>query len=115
MVRNTHNLDASGQTVGRLATQIAVLLRGKHKTDYAPNYDHGDMVMVANADKMKFTGKKLKQKKYHHYSGYPGGLKSVNMSKIFSVRPNEVLKRAVREMLPPVKFRDAMLKRLIIK
>jgi len=115
MVRNTHNLEATGQTAGRLATKIATLLRGKHKTNFQPNYDQGDIVIVANVDKLKFTGKKFDQKKYHHYSGYPGGLKSKKLSDVFKNKPGEVLKRAVREMLPPVRFRNDMIKRLIIK
>lgn len=115
MDRVTHKIDASGQTVGRLSTQIATLLRGKHKTGYIPHLDCGDIVMVDNVKKLKFTGRKLDQKKYYRYSGYPGGLKEKKMGDVFASDPGDVLRRAVREMLPPVKFRGNMLKRLIIK
>ena len=115
MDRKTHNLDAKGQTVGRLSTRIATLLRGKHKTDYLPHIDGGDIVMVSNVDQLKFTGKKFEQKKYYHYSGYPSGLKEKKMSDLYKTKPAEILCRAVREMLPPLKFRKNMMKRLIIK
>jgi len=113
--RKLHQLDAAEQTVGRLATQIATLLRGKNKPEYQPHLDLGDIVEVANVSKMKFTGKKLDQKEYHHYSGYLGGLKTRKMSAVFALNPGEVLKKAVRDMLPPTKLRPNMLKRLIIK
>lgn len=113
--RKLHKLDAEGQAVGRLATSIATLLRGKHKPAYQPNLDLGDIVEVANISKMKFTGRKLDQKEYHHYSGYLGGLKTRKMSAVYALNPGEVLKKAVREMLPPTKLRPNMLKRLIIK
>ncbi len=113
--RKLHHLDATEQAVGRLATQIATLLRGKNKPEYQPHLDLGDIVEVANVSKMKFTGKKLDQKEYHHYSGYLGGLKTRKMSAVFALNPGEVLKKAVRDMLPPTKLRPNMLKRLIIK
>ena len=77
--------------------------------------DCGDIVEVANINKLKFTGKKFEQKEYYKYSGYPGGLKTTKIEDLFKANPGEILKRAVREMLPPVKFRTDMLKRLIIK
>lgn len=114
IVRKLHQLDATDSTVGRLATKIATVLRGKNKPEYQAHIDMGDIVEVKNISKMKFTGKKLDQKLYHHYSGYLGGLKSKKMSVVFSNDPGDVLYRAVRDMLPPTKLRDAMLKRLII-
>ena len=113
--RKTHKIDASGQTVGRLATRIATLLRGKHKPEYQPHIDGGDTVCVANAAQLRFTGKKLFQKQYHHFSGYIGGLKSKKMAEVFAKEPEQVLFRAVRDMLPATKLRPKMLKRLIIK
>ncbi len=115
IVRKTHQIDASGQVVGRLATRIATLLRGKHKPEFAPHLDLGDIVEVTNAKDMTFTGRKLEQKQYHHFSGYIGGLKSRKLSEVQASRPGEVLRRAVRDMLPGTKLRPAMLKRLIIK
>jgi large subunit ribosomal protein L13 len=97
-----------------LATEIAILLRGKNKPEFRPNLDCGDIVEVSNIDKVKITGKKLEQKIYYKYSGYPGGLKEKKMGDVFEKEPGEVLKRAVREMLAPVKFRKEMLKRLRI-
>lgn len=113
--RKLHKIDATGQTVGRLATKIAIILRGKHKPEFEPNLDLGDIVEVSGIKSLKFTGKKLDQKEYHHYSGYLGGLKSKKMLVLNAQNPGEILYRAVREMLPPTKLRTGMLKRLIIK
>lgn len=113
--RKMHKIDADGKAVGRLASQIAILLRGKNKPEYKPHLDQGDIVEVSNIGKLKFSGKKLEQKKYYHYSGYPGGLKETKMSDLAKKDPAEILRRAVREMLPPTKLRTGMLKRLIIK
>ncbi len=110
--RKLHKLDAAGIAPGRLASKIAVLLRGKNKASYEPHLDEGDVVEVLNADDMKYTGKKLDQKKYYHYSGYLGGLKT---KKISDLTPAKVLQKAVFNMLPPTRLRDAMMKRLIIK
>lgn len=112
MERKLHKIDATGKAVGRIATEIAIILRGKNKPEFEKHIDCGDVVEVSNIEKLKFTGKKMEQKKYYSYSGYPGGLKEKVMK---DVELAEVLKRAVREMLPPVKFRTDMLKRLIIK
>lgn len=109
--RKLHKIDATEKSVGRIATQIALILRGKNKVEYQPHIDMGDMVQVVNIDKLKFTGKKIEQKKYYKYSGYPGGLKT---KKIADLKPTEILKRAVRDMLPPTSHRVNMLKRLII-
>jgi large subunit ribosomal protein L13 len=113
--RQLHKIDAEGQAIGRIASQIAIILRGKNKPEFQPHLDCGDIVEVSNIAKVKFTGKKLEQKKYYHYSGYQGGLKEKKIKDIFESDPADILKRAVREMLPPVKFRNDMLKRLIIR
>ena len=113
--RKLQKIDATGQTVGRLATKIANLLRGKTKPEFQPHLDLGDVVEISNISALKFTGKKLGQKQYHHYSGYLGGLKSKKMSEVYAHNPGDVLYRAVREMLPDTKLRTNMLKRLIIK
>ncbi len=113
--RKLHKIDATGRTAGRLATKIAVFLRGKHKPEYKPNIDMGDAVAVSNVAKLKFTGKKLEQKNYYRYSGYPGGLKTTGMGKVQRENPAEILRRAVRDMLPPNRLRKGMLKRLVIR
>ncbi|MDO8592878.1 MAG: 50S ribosomal protein L13 [bacterium] len=109
--RITHTIDATNKSAGRLATQIALLLRGKNKAEYLPHLDAGGAVCVINADKLKFTGKKYEQKEYHSYSGYPGGLKT---KKIASLTPAQIITKAVRDMLPPTKHRVNLLKRLTI-
>ena len=112
MQRNTQTIDATGKILGRLATEIAILLRGKNKPDFAPYKDIGDFVTVKNVEKLKFTGKKIEQKKYYHHSGYLGSLKETPMEKLFKENPPEVLKRAVFGMLPKNKLRAKMIKRL---
>ncbi len=113
--RQIHKLDATDQAVGRLASQIAMILRGKNKPEFQHHIDGGDIVEVSNAGKMSFSGKKLLQKKYFSFSGYLSGLKTKRMSEVFSKDPGEVLRRAVKQMLPPTKLRDAQMKRLIIR
>ena len=113
--RKLHKIDATDKTIGRLATAIATYLRGKNKPEYQPHIDGGDIVEVYNLDKVKFTGKKFDQKEYHHYSGYLGGLKTKKLKDVFAANPGDVLKKAVREMLPPTRLRPNMLKRLIIR
>jgi len=113
--RKLHKIDAEGKAPGRISSEIALLLRGKNKPEFEPHIDGGDVVEVYNVDKMKFTGKKKDQKEYYSYSGYQGGLKTKKMSDLIKNDPGDILKRAVREMLPPVKFRKDMLKRLIIR
>ena len=115
MERNTHTIDATNKVLGRLATQIAVLLRGKHKTDFVPYKDMGDFVVVKNVDKIKITGKKMEQKVYYHHSGFLGGLKETPFKKLFKEKPEEVLKKAVFGMLPKNKLRSKTIKRLKIK
>ena len=113
--RKLQKIDATGQAIGRMATSIANILRGKTKPEFQAYLDLGDIVEVSNIAKAKFTGKKLGQKEYHHYSGYLGGLKSKKMGEVFIKNPGEVLVKAVRDMLPPTKLRTAQIKRLIIK
>lgn len=115
IIRKTHKIDATGKAPGRLACEIALLLKGKNKPSFLPNVDAGDFVIVSNAKFMKFTGKKFEQKEYYHYSGYPGGLKTKKAKDIFAQNPGEILKRAVFNMLPKNKNRKAMIKRLMIK
>ncbi len=93
-------IDATGLTLGRLCTQIAVILRGKHKPIYTPFVDTGDHVIVVNAEKVNFTGKKLDQKLYRHYSGHPSGLKETTLRVVMSKKPEEVIYHAVKGMLP---------------
>ena len=93
-------VDASGKTLGRLATQIADVLRGKRKPEYTPHIDVGDFVVVINASKVAVTGNKREQKRYYRHSGYPGGLRSRTLGDLLERRPEEVIRRAVRGMLP---------------
>ncbi|MEK7159531.1 MAG: 50S ribosomal protein L13 [Patescibacteria group bacterium] len=112
MNRERHKIDADGKILGRLASEIATLLRGKHKVDFQPNIDAGDFVEVKNAGKIKVTGAKLVQKQYHHFSGYPSGLKSFNLENRLAKDPGFVIWHAVRLMLAKNKLRDVILKRL---
>jgi len=110
--RKTHTIDATDKVLGRLATQIVLLLRGKYKPDFVPYKDTGDFVIVKNLNKLKFTGKKLKQKIYYRHSGYIGSLKKIPLKKLFEQKPDEVLKKAVLGMLPKNKLRARQIKRL---
>ncbi len=110
--RETHTIDAQGRSLGRLASEIAVLLRGKHKPTFVPNQDMGDFVLVKNIKKIRFTGKKLENKKYYHHTGFMGGLKEKPLKVLFEEDPGEVLKRAVFGMLPKNKLRAEQIKRL---
>jgi len=112
MERETHKIDAANKILGRLAVEIALLLRGKHKSNFVPYKDMGDFVIVKNIDKLKISGKKMEQKKYFHHSGYMGGLKEIPMKKIFGTNPDEVLKKAVFGMLPKTRLRANQIKRL---
>jgi large subunit ribosomal protein L13 len=100
ITREWYLVDAEGKTLGRLATQIADTLRGKRKPQYTPHVDTGDFVVVVNADKIAVTGNKLDQKRYYRHSGYPGGLRSRTLREQLERRPGEVLRVAVRGMLP---------------
>jgi len=110
--RQWHVVDASDKVLGRLATQIASLLMGKHKTLFSRNMDIGDFVVVINADKVRVTGNKAKQKLYYRHSGYPGGLKSISLEKMMQTHPTRVIEYAVKGMLPQNRLRARMMKRL---
>lgn len=105
-------IDAEGKTLGRLATRIATILRGKHRPTFTPSLDTGDFVVVVNAEKVHFTGKKLTDKIYYHHSMYPNGLKSVPLEKIMAECPEEALKKAVHGMLPKGPLGRDMFKKL---
>ena len=115
MERKTHTIDATDKVLGRLAVEIALLLRGKQKADFAPYKDIGDIVIVKNVAKLKFTGRKAKQKKYYRHSGYLGGLKEITLEKLFEKNPEEVLRKAVFGMLPKNKLRAGWMKNLTIE
>ncbi len=107
-------VDAKDQVLGRLASQIAHRLRGKHKPEFAPHMDNGDFIVVVNCEKIKVTGNKLQQKQYYHHTGYVGSLKSITLEKQLQQKPEEVLRAAVRGMLPKNRLGRAMLKKLKI-
>ena len=107
-------VDAEGKTLGRLASGIAEVLIGKHKPIFTPHVDTGDHIIVINANKVQFTGKKLKNKIYYHHSGYPGGLKAENVEELLKKKPEDVLKKAVKGMLPKSILGKAMIKKLKI-
>ena len=105
-------VDAEEKTLGRLASEIAHRLRGKHKAEYTPHVDTGDYIVVVNAEKVKVTGSKATGKIYHHHTGYPGGLKSMSFEKLIDKAPERVLQRAVKGMLPRNPLGRAMFKKL---
>jgi len=110
--REWHVIDASGEILGRLATQVAGLLMGKHKPLFCRNLDIGDFVVIINADKVRVTGNKPKQKMYYRHSGYPGGLKSISLEKMMQTHPTRVIEHAVKGMLPKNRLNASMMKRL---
>jgi len=110
--KSWHVIDASGQTLGRLATRIAMLLMGKHKPTYAPHLDMGDFVVVVNASKVRVTGNKLEDKIYYRHSGYVGGLKERTLGEMLQRRPQQVLELAVKGMLPRNKLSRHLLAHL---
>jgi large subunit ribosomal protein L13 len=112
--RTWYVVDAEAQTLGRLATQIAGVLRGKGKPAYTPHVDTGDFVVVVNAEKIRVTGNKLDQKIYYRHSGYPGGLRERTLREQLDRRPEEVLRKAVKGMLPKNKLASAQLRKLKI-
>jgi large subunit ribosomal protein L13 len=114
VTRRWHVLDAKGATLGRLATQAATLLRGKHKPTFTPNVDTGDHVIVVNAKEIRLTGKKMKTKTYHKHSGYPGGLKSITAERLMVKKPTEVVNKAIRGMLPKTPLGKQMARKLRI-
>jgi large subunit ribosomal protein L13 len=114
IAREWHVVDAEGQTLGRLATRIADTLRGKDKPQYTPHVDTGDFVVVVNAEKIAVTGNKLEEKMYHRHSGYPGGLKSRPLRDELERRPTEVIRKAVKGMLPRNRLGRAQIRKLKI-
>ncbi|WP_105167259.1 50S ribosomal protein L13 [Pseudoalteromonas sp. T1lg23B] len=98
--RDWYVVDAEGKTLGRIATEIARRLRGKHKAEYTPHVDTGDYIIVINAEKVTVTGNKAKDKMYHAHTGFPGGLKSVNFEKLQAKKPEMIIEKAVKGMLP---------------
>ena len=105
-------VDAEGEILGRMASRVAALLRGKHRPDFSPHLDLGDYVVVVNADKVAVTGKRLEQKLYHRHSGYPGGLRSETMEELMARRPERVVRLAVKGMLPRNRLGRRMLRKL---
>jgi large subunit ribosomal protein L13 len=105
-------VDATGKTLGRLATQLADALRGKRKPEYTPHCDVGDFVIVVNAERIAVTGRKREEKLYHRYSGYPGGLRSRTLAEMLERRPEEVIRLAVKGMLPRNRLARAQLRKL---
>lgn len=112
--RRWYVVDAEGLVVGRLCSQIASVLRGKHRPDYTPHVDTGDYVIVINADKVRFTGKKMLQKQYLTYSLYPGGQKSRTPLEMLAKKPEKIVENAVKGMLPKTKLGRAMYKKLFV-
>ena len=110
--REWYVVDAEGQTLGRLASRIAPILKGKHKPTYTPHLDCGDFVIIVNAEKVRVTGRKLDQKLYYHHSGYPGGLKRISLRDQLDRYPERVLEAAIRGMLPKNKLGRRMVKKL---
>ncbi len=110
--RDWYVIDAKGKTLGRLASEIARRLRGKHKPEYTPHVDTGDYIIVINAEKVKVTGRKEQQKVYHHHSGYPGGIKSITLAKQRAQHPERIIETAVRGMLPKNPLGRAMFRKL---
>jgi large subunit ribosomal protein L13 len=105
-------VDAADKTLGRLASEIALRLRGKHKAEYTPHIDTGDYIVVINAEKIRVTGNKTKDKIYHHHTGYPGGIKSISFEKLIVKAPERVIQGAVKGMLPRNPLGRAMFKKL---
>ncbi|RMH44436.1 MAG: 50S ribosomal protein L13 [Gammaproteobacteria bacterium] len=112
--RDWYVVDATGKTLGRLASEIARRLRGKHKPEYTPHVDTGDYIVVINAEKVVVTGNKAKDKIYHRHTGYPGGLKSISFEKLIEKAPERVIANAVKGMLPKNPLGRAMFRKLKI-
>jgi large subunit ribosomal protein L13 len=112
MERKWWLIDAEGKVLGRLATEISVLLQGKRNPEFVKFMDSGDFVIVINAEKVKVTGKKLEHKKYHAHSGFPGGIKEKTLKELLEKNPEDVLRKAVRGMIPKNKLGRAMFKKL---
>lgn len=112
VAREWYVVDAEDKILGRLATEIATRLRGKHKPEFAPHIDVGDFIVVINAEKIRVTGNKLDAKKYYHHTGYPGGIREINLKDLLATKPEMVIEKAVRGMLPKNKIGRAQLKKL---
>ncbi len=112
--RKWYVVDAEGETVGRLSSKIASVLRGKHKPSYTPHVDTGDYVIVLNAEKIRFTGNKMADKTYLSYSLYPGGQKSITAQELLDKKPIKIMEKAVKGMLPKTKLGNAMFKKLFV-
>ena len=110
--RDWYLIDAEGKTLGRMAAEIATRLRGKHKPEYTPHVDTGDYIVVINAEKVRVTGNKAKDKIYHSHTGYPGGLKSISFEKLIDKAPERTIQSAVKGMLPKGPLGRAMFKKL---
>lgn len=113
-VRKWYIVDAENQVTGRLCAEIASILRGKNKPSYTPHDDTGDYVIVINADKIRFTGKKWAQKEYHDYSLHPGGLTVATAAEMLTKHPERIIERAIKGMLPKTKLGKAMAKKLFV-
>jgi len=114
VARQWYVVDARGQTLGRLSTEIANRLRGKHKASFTPHVDTGDYVIVINADKVKVTGRKAQDKMYYHHTGFPGGIKSISFEKLQDKAPELIIESAVKGMMPKNKLSRAMMSKLKI-
>ncbi|MFT7404218.1 50S ribosomal protein L13 [Zhongshania sp.] len=112
VIHDWYVVDAADKTLGRLASEIAHRLRGKHKAEYTPHVDTGDYIVVVNAEKIRVTGNKATGKIYHHHTGYPGGLKSISFEKLIEKAPERVIQGAVKGMLPKNPLGRAMFKKL---
>ena len=114
VTRKWHQINAADFTLGRLSSRAAKVLSGRHKVDYTPSVDMGDFVVIINAAQIKFSGRKLDQKEYTRYSGYPGGITITSMRTVFENNPERIFQRAIRGMLPKTKHAKSMLGRLKI-
>lgn len=112
ITRNWYVVNVAGKVLGRVSTEIARILRGKHKAIYTPHVDTGDHIIVINADKVRVTGRKSKDKMYHRHTGYPGGLRSINFQDLQSKNPNQIVELAVKRMLPKGPLGREMLRKL---
>ena len=114
VVRKWHVIDADGEVVGRLASRIAAVLRGKHKPDFTPHFDNGDHVIVVNVDKVRFTGQKMSKKVYLRHTGYPGGQRATKAKELMAKKPIAIVETAVKGMLPKTKLGRAQYKKLFV-
>ena len=114
VTRDWYVVDATEKTLGRLSTEIANRLRGKHKPEFTPHVDTGDYIVVVNAEKVKVTGNKSTDKRYHHHTGYPGGIKSITFDKLIDKAPERIIEKAVKGMMPKNKLSKAMMGKLKI-